>query len=63
MFKDEAGRLQVVEFVGLRAKLYAYSMDIKERSPKSARASRSMSWRMISHFRISKTPLSIRSLK
>ena len=26
MFKDEAGRKQIVEFVGLRAKLYFYKM-------------------------------------
>ena len=26
MFKDEAGRKQIVEFVGLRAKLYSYKM-------------------------------------
>ena len=26
MFKDEAGRKQIVEFVGLRAKLYYYKM-------------------------------------
>ena len=27
MFKDEAGRKQIEEFVGLRAKLYSYRMD------------------------------------
>ena len=26
MFKDEAGGKQIVEFVGLRAKLYSYKM-------------------------------------
>ena len=26
IFKDEAGRKQIVEFVGLRAKLYSYAM-------------------------------------
>ena len=26
MFKDEAGRKQILEFVGLRAKLYSYRM-------------------------------------
>ena len=26
MFKDEAGGKQIVEFVGLRAKLYSYEM-------------------------------------
>ena len=26
MFKDEAGRKQIVEFVGLKAKLYSYKM-------------------------------------
>ena len=26
MLKDEAGRKQIVEFVGLRAKLYSYKM-------------------------------------
>ena len=26
MFKDEAGEKQIVEFVGLRAKLYSYKM-------------------------------------
>ena len=26
MFKDEAGGKQIVEFVGLRAKLYCYKM-------------------------------------
>ena len=26
MFKDEAGVKQIVEFVGLRAKLYSYKM-------------------------------------
>ena len=34
MFKDEAGGLQVVEFVGLRAKLYAYLMDQGNESKK-----------------------------
>jgi len=27
MFKDEAGGKQIIEFVGLRAKLYSYKMD------------------------------------
>ena len=26
MFKDEAGGKQIVEFIGLRAKLYSYKM-------------------------------------
>ena len=34
MFKDEASGLQVVEFVGLRAKLYAYLMDQGKKSKK-----------------------------
>ena len=34
MFKDEAGVQQIFEFVGLRAKLYAYLMDQGEESKK-----------------------------
>ena len=37
MFKDEVGGLQIVEFVGLRAKLYAYRLTDEEEESKKCK--------------------------
>ena len=47
MFKDEAGGKQIVEFVGLRAKLYSYKMPDGSEDKKYKRVTKNATIRSI----------------